>query len=216
MTNFKLKHEDRVILIGICGYARTGKDTLGYLLSKRSNIPAKTFNFARDLKTLSKDFIMETLNIDVFTDKTDEKTIIRPFLVGFGESCRLKDPFFWVRRVSKQIDDFVESSSSDLNLAIINDNRFSNESEWIKSHKYGYVLSVDRENITAPNEQERINIPEIRNKFSNFSVNWVNIENACHEPEKILTNKQLIAIVDKTLENIWKLTTSKPSPTLFS
>lgn len=126
-------------IIGIAGPARSGKDTLcnQFLeIFQEMNIKAKRSALADQLKLESKDFIFNTLGIDVFTEKTEEKNIIRPFLVTWGTHVRRKlDPDIWIKKIQESIE---ENS-----ILIVPDIRFKNEFDWVKSNN-GYVFFVDR------------------------------------------------------------------------
>ena len=71
-------------LIGICGFARTGKDALARFLEgllSDSNQRCKVTSFAYYLKKDIDDFLQSRLNISDFTEDPIEKEIIRPLLV---------------------------------------------------------------------------------------------------------------------------------------
>jgi hypothetical protein len=126
-------------IIGIAGPARSGKDTLcnQFLeIFQEMGIKAKRSALADQLKLESKDFIFNTLGIDVFTEKTEEKNIIRPFLVTWGTHVRRKlDPDIWIKKIQESIE---ENS-----ILIVPDIRFKNEFDWVKSNN-GYMFFVDR------------------------------------------------------------------------
>lgn len=87
---------------------------------------------ADQLKLESKDFVFNTLGIDVFTENTEEKNIIRPFLVTWGTHVRRKlDPDIWI----KKIQESVEENS----ILIVPDIRFKNEFDWVKTNN-GYMF----------------------------------------------------------------------------
>jgi hypothetical protein len=126
-------------IIGIAGPARSGKDTLcnQFLeIFQEMGIKAKRSALADQLKLESKDFIFNTLGIDVFTEKTEEKNIIRPFLVTWGTHVRRKlDPDIWIKKIQESIE---ENS-----ILIVPDIRFRNEFDWVKSNN-GYMFFIDR------------------------------------------------------------------------
>jgi hypothetical protein len=126
-------------IIGIAGPARSGKDTLcnQFLeIFQEMGIKAKRSALADQLKLESKDFIFNTLGIDVFTEKTEEKNIIRPFLVTWGTHVRRKlDPDIWIKKIQESIE---ENS-----ILIVPDIRFKNEFDWVKSNN-GYMFFIDR------------------------------------------------------------------------
>jgi hypothetical protein len=126
-------------IIGIAGPARSGKDTLcnQFLeIFQEMGIKAKRSALADQLKLESKDFIFNTLGIDVFTEKTEEKNIIRPFLVTWGTHVRRKlDPDIWIKKIQESIE---ENS-----ILIVPDIRFKNEFDWVKLNN-GYMFFIDR------------------------------------------------------------------------
>lgn len=63
-------------IIGICGNARCGKDTMAELIQEvlaDINVKSKKINLADSLKDELRDFVDKTLGIDVYTDNTEEK-----------------------------------------------------------------------------------------------------------------------------------------------
>lgn len=158
-------------IIGIAGPARSGKDTLcnQFLeIFQEMNIKAKRSALADQLKLESKDFIFNTLGIDVFTEKTEEKNIIRPFLVTWGTHVRRKlDPDIWI----KKIQDSIEENS----ILIVPDIRFKNEFDWVKNNN-GYMFFVDRINengelVPDANQDEAENNTFLR-ESSDHSFVW--------------------------------------------
>ena len=89
-------------IIGICGNARCGKDTMAELIQEALadiNVKSKKINLADSLKDELRDLVDKTLGIDVYTDNTEEKTIIRPLLVTWGSHVRRKlDPNVWIKQ----------------------------------------------------------------------------------------------------------------------
>lgn len=162
-------------IIGIAGPARSGKDTLcnQFLeIFQEMGIKANRSALADQLKLECKDFIANTLGIDVFTDKTEEKNIIRPLLVTWGTHVRRKlDPDIWI----KKIQDSIEENS----ILIVPDIRFKNEFDWVKNNN-GYMFFVDRINengelIPDANQDEIENNAFLREKCDHSFV-WSTTE----------------------------------------
>ena len=158
-------------IIGIAGPARSGKDTLcnQFLeIFQEMGIKANRSALADQLKLECKDFVSNTLGIDVFTDKTEEKNIIRPFLVTWGTHVRRKlDPDIWI----KKIQDSIEENS----ILIVPDIRFKNEFDWVKNNN-GYMFFVDRINengelVPDANQDEAENNTFLREN-SDHSFVW--------------------------------------------
>jgi hypothetical protein len=163
-------------LIGISGPARSGKDTLGQcivdILSERGINCEKT-SLARQLKEECKDFLLDTIGIDSFTEKDEEKQIIRPLLVTWGTHVRRKlDPDVWIKSVEKKRKQNC--------VTIVSDIRFRNEFDWIKDNG-GYVIFVDRvlpngSKIQAANKDEEENTMPLR-EIADHSFTWDTIDN---------------------------------------
>lgn len=158
-------------IIGISGPARSGKDTLcnQFLeIFQEMGIKAKRSALADQLKLESKDFVFNTLGIDVFTENTEEKNIIRPFLVTWGTHVRRKlDPDIWI----KKIQESVEENS----ILIVPDIRFKNEFDWVKTNN-GYMFFIDRINengelVPDANQDEAENNTFLREN-SDHSFVW--------------------------------------------
>ena len=95
-------------MIGIGGLARSGKDTLAECLAKiiseELNVEVRTFSFADEIKKQSDSFLKENYNISAFTEKTEEKNIIRDFLVCHGETMKsIYGKTIWANIVIKSI-----------------------------------------------------------------------------------------------------------------
>ena len=192
-------------IIGIAGPARSGKDTLcnQFLeIFQEMNIKAKRSALADQLKLESKDFIFNTLGIDVFTEKTEEKNIIRPFLVTWGTHVRRKlDPDIWI----KKIQDSIEENS----ILIVPDIRFKNEFDWVKNNN-GYMFFVDRINengelVPDANQDEAENNMFLR-ESSDHSFVW------CTTEDKKILISVAFEIISNTISDqqlsLWRQTYS--------
>lgn len=158
-------------LIGIAGPARSGKDTLAdafLRVLKSSKIEGKKESFAAQLKLESRQFVMDTIGIDTFTEVTAEKDIIRPFLVTWGTHVRRKlDPDVWIKSVAKTCREDI--------VTVVADVRYPNELKWVKD-KGGYIVYVDRflgdgTLILPANEEEKFNCPLLK-ESCDFHLSW--------------------------------------------
>jgi hypothetical protein len=188
-------------MIGISGYARSGKDTLGESLCrilKEHGIYAKTFAFANCLKQDINDFCFEKFNISSFTKNDDEKKLIRPLLVGYGESARKKNKNLWIERLQENLPSNV--------LPIVTDIRYENEADWLNSKK-GFIINLDRTTkdgilLEPANDQEKINAPLVKKK-SFFNLSWSTVDNS-EDIDKITFN--LIESIFEHQIKEWKAT----------
>lgn len=162
-------------MIGISGYARSGKDTFGESLVRnlqKVGIKAKTYALATQLK-IDISFLTEgDFGISAHTKDNDEKKIIRPLLVGYGESWRKANPNHWL--------EILDSNLEPKTLPIVTDIRYENEADYILENQ-GFLLNLrrilpDGTEIAAPNNEEAQNGPKVSSK-SNFDLSWCTIDN---------------------------------------
>ena len=94
-------------IIGIAGYARTGKDTFGSILIKELNkigLSSKKLSLAFELKSDLDNFLQQKFGISAFTEDPNEKNFIRPLLICYGtDLMRKKDPVYWIKKYKKQL-----------------------------------------------------------------------------------------------------------------
>tara|TARA_A200000159_G_C7173733_1_gene276533 strand:+ start:151 stop:696 length:546 start_codon:yes stop_codon:yes gene_type:complete len=153
-------------IIGITGVARVGKDTLFKCISDiNSNIRVRRAAFADELKNECDDFLRKNINISAFTERDEEKSIIRPFLVTYGTHVRRKlDKNCWIKKLNEKINASEESESF-----IITDVRFENEAKWIKNKK-GILVHLSRQGILPANKDESEQDPILKS-MSDIKVN---------------------------------------------
>ena len=152
-------------MIGISGYARSGKDTFGESLVKilaDYQIKSKTYALATQLKH-DINFLTEgDFKISAFTKDDAEKKIIRPLLVGYGEAWRRANPDHWI--------EIIDSNLEPKTLSIITDIRYENEADYILENQ-GFLLNLNRSNLDGTfigpaNEEEKLNAPKVKEKSS--------------------------------------------------
>lgn len=159
-------------VIGISGLARSGKDTV-YEMCRDAlvslNKSSERLAFADELKRESDDFLMKNIGISAFTEVSSEKEIIRPFLVTYGTHLRRKlNERCWIEKVETQINNRKED------YIFITDVRYDNEISWVHSLN-GLSIHVEREGNKAPNEEEKLNDPILKNK-SEINIKWKDLE----------------------------------------
>lgn len=188
-------------MFGISGYARTGKDTFGETLKKvlsNYGIKAKTYALANQLK-YDISFLTEgDFGISAFTKDDEEKKIIRPLLVGYGEAWRRKDPEHWLS--------IIDSNLEPRTLAIITDIRYENEAKYILDNQ-GFLLNLNRilndgTKVIAPNKEELENAPKVE-KLCSFFLEWMTTDNE-QEIEQIVENFVLSILEPDGLLETWK------------
>ena len=173
--------ENKKIVIGISGYARSGKDTLAGILKSsfiENKINTKIFSFAFALKNDIDDFCLSKIGISAFSEDTDLKSKIRPMLIAYGQVQRTtSNGSYWFNKLKPEIDLFFENGGD---VAIISDLRFKefeyDEVDFIKSYENNAIITISRimENgmlNVAAHESELENLPRI-SKIADFELTW--------------------------------------------
>ena len=167
MTNFKCS------ILGLCGAARSGKDTFfefAEKISKEEGVTLQRLAFADVLKEELDDFLLTRFGISAFTDSSEEKSIIRPIMVAYGEAKRnLSKGTYWIDRVTPK----AEQNKKDGIVSVVTDVRYLNELKWLKSMggNEGRSIYIEREGILPANEEEEKNDPDLR-EHSDIKVKW--------------------------------------------
>jgi hypothetical protein len=182
-------------IIGICGNARSGKDTMADLIIEvLSDIGVKSAKtaFANELKKECRDFVMNTIGIDTFTEKTEEKNIIRPLLVTWGSEIRRKlNPDVWVEK--------VEKSLAPNQVTIISDVRFENEFNWLRGLD-SYCIFVDRVDENGNQVQPANDYEKENNEFlranCDFHLTWSTVGDGNLKALKSV----VIEVLEKTID----------------
>ena len=190
-------------MFAISGYARVGKDTFGLSLKKvleKYGIKSKTYSLANQLK-IDIDFLTTgDFGISAFTKDDEEKKIIRPLLVGYGESWRKFNPDHWI--------EIVDSNLEKGFLPIITDIRYENEANWILENQ-GFLLNLNRQfndgsYVKPANNEEMENAPKVIEK-SSFLFTW-NTTNDENEIEEIVESFIISILQTDGLIDLWKVT----------
>lgn len=206
-------------LIGVSGFSRSGKDLYATIAQKiLEDVGLKTdrFALAYELKSDLLDLIYTKTGIDVFTEYTLEKNIIRPLLVSYGDLMRkISAGTYW----TDKIHDRITKSKAD--VVFITDIRYDfypdDECEWIKHKMNGQLVHITRYKLSsipsnrrvsstkivkiydgAPNDHELLNNPKVKLK-ADYAFEWVDCSDVCENKVDILTNKYIIDQVTKSL-----------------
>lgn len=162
---------NQIKALGICGLARCGKDTFYSLakdqLSRMGYNPIR-ITFAEALRMDVYDFLLEKTGIDAFTEVTEEKNIIRDFLVAYGSKLmRRMNARCWINKVEPYVKERIEAGD----LVVFTDVRYPNELSWIQDSLEGVALHVSRINNVAPNNEEAHNDPLLSSR-ANMKFLW--------------------------------------------
>jgi hypothetical protein len=172
-------------IIGISGYARSGKDlftSVAQKVLKEHKIKSEKFALAYELKNDLKSLIKTKVGIDVFTDDTQEKSIIRPLLVAYGDVMRkTSEGKYWTGKIENRI------ANSKADVVFITDIRYDvypeDECTWLQNKQCGKLIHItkfkqgpaptgkrfSKNKIVkiydaAPNDHELLNNPKVKAK----------------------------------------------------
>lgn len=156
-------------IIGISGLARSGKDSF-YSLAREQLKESKKVSrlaFADELKEECRDFLTKNIGISPFTEASEEKKIIRPFLVTYGTHLRRKlNKRCWIEKVEEKLKRLTAD------YVFITDVRYKNEIDWVHELN-GESIHIERKGNAAPNKEEEENDPFLKTA-STHKVLWEN------------------------------------------
>jgi len=135
-------------IIGMCGYAQTGKDTAAEVLQNYTRVA-----FADRLK-FEAEQMLAGQGIHVTLADENEKKKYRDLLIAWGKIRRSFDENYWIKWVAMKI------LTNQENRYIITDVRYPNEVKWILN-KGGMVIRVNRPGVGPINEEEQETIRKI-------------------------------------------------------
>jgi len=149
-------------IIGICGNARSGKDTFcqyaKQFLSRKKVAAARTA-FADELKKDLDDLCRHKIGVSAF---------IRPLLVTYGtEVIRKMDENWWINKLEKTLGVHQHMNI----IPIVTDVRYPNELEWIKNKHNGVMIHVTRKGIKPANAEEKKNNAFLKTN-SDYRIMW--------------------------------------------
>ena len=168
--------------IGVSGVARSGKNLFCDIAIKQlsqKGVTANQYALAYYLKKDCEEFIKTKLGLDVFTEKTEDKTIFREMLVWYGGVKRKQtEGAYWTSMLQKDMD------ADDNEVIFVSDIRYDqypkDEVYWIKEVLGGYLVHVskytyndwdERVFTEPPNEHEKLNDPLVKLK-SDYQLQW--------------------------------------------
>lgn len=197
-------------VIGLAGHARSGKDTFASILMykiQQTGKSVKRIALADPLKADVDDFLVKNIGISAFTQIPEEKLIIRPMLVWYGDTQRKRTSGrYWVDLAKKSINE------TNYDYYIITDIRYDvyekdelyflkNEVNGVLCHisKYLVMPNGEKEFVAPANDHEAQNDPKIK-YVAHHKIQWEHIK--CNLPEELLFNTTMNEHVDKFM-NIW-------------
>lgn len=139
-------------LIGLTGYAGSGKDTVRAILEKQHG--ARGLAFADPIREMLRPLLRmlgaeEHMDIRALKEQTlaGLKVSYRELAQTLGTewACEKLDPEFWVKIAAARVDGAWYRPAQ---LVVISDVRFPNETDWI-TYRGGQIWHVDRPALAA-------------------------------------------------------------------
>jgi hypothetical protein len=129
-------------IVGIAGYARSGKDTAAQVLIERG---WKRMAFADQLKM----DVERCIGYPIAAMTADQKEFWRPLLVEYARLRRAQHPDYWIWQVESNMKMNVGPGEK----VVITDVRYANEAKWILS-RGGLMIFVERIGVKPANSEE--------------------------------------------------------------
>lgn len=193
-----MENSKKIRVIGVGGVARAGKDTFVSILIDvlaKNGLKAKRIALADPLKNYCDTFCKDAIGFSSFTQVPEEKNLIRPFLVWFGDAKRKQtNGKFWTNLAEQNIHN---AQVDGYDYAIISDVRYDHYPEdeltWLKNKMNGTLVHVSRYDefkgkvpkssqlkvqkrfVPPANDHEMINDPKIKKK-ADYVVEWPTID----------------------------------------
>lgn len=184
------------IVIGIGGVARVGKnlfcDILTNKLIEKYKLSISSFSLALELKEDCRSFIKEKLNLDIYTENTQEKSEFRDMLVWYGDVMRKRTSGrYWIEKLQNKIN----TCNSD--VIIVTDIRYDfydkDEVYWIQKENNGILIHISKYTygfnandrhvniktnkkifVDPANSHEALNDPKLKKK-ADYLIEWEDV-----------------------------------------
>lgn len=209
----------KIKVIDVGGVARAGKDTFVSILLRLLNEnghKAGKVALADPLKGYADRFLQENLGISAYTQVPEEKLLIRPMLVWFGDAKRKQtNGRFWVDLATKRID---EMDAAGYDYAVVSDVRYDHyerdELYWGKVEMNGILVHVSRYTeetvktskvsksqtvkvfVPPANDHEMINDPKIK-RAADHIIEWPTLDCSARQLE---THPEMVRYVREFME----------------
>jgi hypothetical protein len=165
-------------IVGLSGYATSGKDLLCEKLKERGG-NVKRFALADKLKESLSPFILNEYGVDIYKATPKEKELLRPLMVAYSKLHRYRTKGrFFSEKIEKEV---IEHSKN--GLAVITDVRFAEfvgtDELWWLSDLGGVLVNVEKyhikdnkiEVVGPPNQEEAENGPKLKNA-ADYLIKW--------------------------------------------
>lgn len=135
------------LVIGLCGYAGSGKDTFANMLEQIAStygLSVGSFSFASPMRAMLRALGVPARHM-AHRDLKEQpvpglglsyRHLAQTLGTEWGRKCNGED--FWLKALALK----VEECSAD--VSIISDVRFPNEAAWVNARPHGFLLRLDR------------------------------------------------------------------------
>lgn len=159
-------------IIGLSGYARSGKDTFCTMMLqslRNRGFVAERMALADYLKMSMRDGIINMFGIDLLNCTNEEKTLLRPMMVAYGgiRRSQTEGTFFTdylTNKINQSVSDYV----------IITDIRYDeyckDEASWLKSFKKSKLIAIERYDIKELGRKDYIGPANIDEKNNYWKI----------------------------------------------
>lgn len=150
----------QAMVIGLAGFAQSGKDTLFHCLNKHGKGNYRRYAFADALKDQLADRVKSEFGWDIYNLTKEQKDIVRPLMLELGAGKRKEDPLHWVNILYTKILEDQIAAKTPFN-AVITDVRYMNEASFFASKFPDFKLvAITRfGNVAANPEEETYTTP---------------------------------------------------------
>jgi len=162
--------KDKPKIIGLCGPARVGKDTLAGVLV---DLEWRRVAFADALKSDVLRMLIQAyqrLGLPYahrptysWLNAPERKEVLRPLLVEYGRAMRSIDPLYWVNRAERDYMTDVDSPGG--HYYVVTDVRYDNECTWIRRNG-GVTVGLTRTGYGPANEEEHVSLGRVNPDFT--------------------------------------------------
>jgi hypothetical protein len=188
--------EDKQIILGLAGVARSGKDTFCQLASDilidDYGLVSQRYALADELKNDINPFLMEKCGIDIWNCTPEQKEMVRPLLLYYGTDIKRvqSNGRCWVEKLG---DTMRKDKMSD--VMIVTDVRYGvneyDELYWLREEMGGKLIYISQYTVNDFNERVYLSPPnlyEIENdpimrKNADYHFEWPVVLNDEGEPD---------------------------------
>lgn len=176
-------HENRLIFVGLVGYAKSGKDTIAALMTEYIRV-AFADALKSDILKIFQDTIPAGYSMDTWM--SENKEVLRPLLVEYGRAKRAFNPMYWVERAARERMLLGRTKGR----FVFTDVRYPNEVAWLTGMLNARIFRIFRDSNQPANAEEAKSITDILNGRPEIET----IYNPEGKPEEAA--KRIIEIVD--------------------